>query len=220
MNFSTECRACPRLAGFLEEVRSTHPEYFARPVPSFGAAGSSLLIVGLAPGMHGANRTGRPFTGDYAGVLLYSTLHRFGFATSGEPLDAEERANAALSLRHCRITNAVRCLPPQNKPEPSEVKQCNGYLSAELALLPQGAAVLVLGTIAHQSVLRALGLKVKDYAFAHGAEHTLPNGTRLFDSYHCSRYNTQTRRLTEAMFHDVFHSISGYLRHDPGNAGV
>lgn len=220
MSFTTECRACPRLAGFLNEVRTLYPGYFARPVPSFGEGGSPLLIVGLAPGMHGANRTGRPFTGDYAGVLLYSTLHRFGFATSGEPLDADEQANPNLALQACRITNAVRCLPPQNKPEPAEVKQCNAFLSEELEALPQGAAVLVLGTIAHQSVLRALGLKAKDYAFGHGAEHDLPNGVRLFDSYHCSRYNTQTRRLTEAMFHDVFRAICGYLQHDFGNAAV
>jgi uracil-DNA glycosylase family 4 len=211
MEFSTECTRCPRLAGFLGEVRQAEPDYFAKPVPSFGEPGSPLLIVGLAPGMHGANRTGRPFTGDYAGVLLYSTLHRFGFATSGEPLDASGWANPELSLQNCRITNAVRCLPPQNKPEPAEVKQCNSYLVAELAALPQDAAVLVLGTVAHNAVLRALGLKAKDYVFAHGAQHALPNGLQLYDSYHCSRYNTQTKRLTEAMFHDVFRAIREYL---------
>lgn len=212
MEFSTSCTLCPRLAGFLEEVRGAEPDYHARPVSSFGAAGSRLLIVGLAPGMHGANRTGRPFTGDYAGNLLYSTMHKYGFATSGEPLDASGWANPDLELRGCRITNAVRCLPPQNKPEPSEVRQCNPYLARELAGLPRGAAVLVLGTVAHNAVLRALNLRAKDYAFAHGAQHELPNGLRLHDSYHCSRYNTQTKRLTEAMFHEVFSAISEYLQ--------
>ncbi|HEY5993775.1 MAG TPA: uracil-DNA glycosylase [Gallionellaceae bacterium] len=212
MKFSTACRQCPRLAGFLEEVRANEPGYFAKPVPSFGDAAARLLIVGLAPGMHGANRTGRPFTGDYAGNLLYSTLHRYGFATSGEPLDADNQANPRLSLNDCRITNAVRCLPPQNKPEPAEVKQCNGYLAQELAFLPQGAAVVALGTVAHGAVLRAQGLRAKDYAFGHGAQHVLPNGLHLYDSYHCSRYNTQTRRLTDAMFHEVFEAVSAYLQ--------
>ena len=206
--FSTDCHRCPRLARFLEEVRASHPDYYARPVPSFGDSAARLLIVGLAPGMHGANRTGRPFTGDYAGDLLYSTLHRFGYATAPEPLDAQGNANPALSLRNCRITNAVRCLPPQNKPEPAEVKECNAYLASELAAVPQGGAVLALGTIAHQAVLRALGLRVASHPFAHGAQHALPHGLRLYDSYHCSRYNTQTKRLTEAMFHDVFAAIA------------
>jgi uracil-DNA glycosylase len=211
MEFSIKCTLCPRLADFLESVRKTQPGYFARPVPSFGTAGSPLLIVGLAPGMHGANRTGRPFTGDYAGVLLYSTMHKFGFATSGEPLDEAGRANPELALQDCRITNAVRCLPPQNKPETAEIRQCNPYLADELAVLPQDAAVLALGTVAHNAVLRAQGLRVGDYAFSHGAEHVLPSGLRLYDSYHCSRYNTQTKRLTEAMFHDVFRVIREYL---------
>lgn len=207
MKFSIHCRLCPRLSEFLDEVRDTDPSYFAKPVPSFGEVGSALLIVGLAPGMHGANRTGRPFTGDYAGELLYSTLHKFGLATSSEPLDAKNQANPSLSLIGCRITNAVRCLPPQNKPEPSEIKQCNGYLAQELSELPQKSAVLALGTIAHTAVLRACKLKIKDYKFDHAAQHTLPNGIRLYDSYHCSRYNTQTKRLTETMFHQVFESI-------------
>jgi uracil-DNA glycosylase family 4 len=211
MEFSTECRRCPRLAAFLGEVRKTEPDYFARPVPSFGEENARLLIVGLAPGMHGANRTGRPFTGDYAGNLLYSTLHKFGFATSGEPLSATGWANPDLSLHGCRITNAVRCLPPQNKPELAEVKQCNPYLAGELAALPQSSAVLALGTIAHEAVLRARGLKAKEFRFGHGAQHELPGRLQLYDSYHCSRYNTQTKRLTEAMFHEVFGSISEYL---------
>ena len=205
--FSTDCRQCPRLASFLDEVRAAQPDYFAKPVPSFGEAGTPLLIVGLAPGMHGANRTGRPFTGDYAGDLLYSTLHKYGLATASEPLDANKQANPRLTLKGCRITNAVRCLPPQNKPEPGEIRQCNSYLAQELAALPNGAAVMALGTIAHEAVLRASGLKVKDFKFAHNARHALPDGSKLYDSYHCSRYNTQTKRLTEAMFHQVFESI-------------
>jgi uracil-DNA glycosylase family 4 len=211
MEFSTACRLCPRLATFLNEVRQAQPDYHAKPVPSFGDAEARFLIVGLAPGMHGANRTGRPFTGDYAGNLLYSTLHRFGYASRAEPLNSAGWANTELTLRDCRITNAVRCLPPQNKPEPAEVKQCNAYLASELDGLPQGAAVLALGTVAHLAVLRALGLKAKDYGFGHGAQHRLPNGMMLYDSYHCSRYNTQTKRLNETMFHEVFGAITGYL---------
>ncbi len=209
--FSTACRACPRLAGFLDEVRVKQPGYHALPVASFGDAQARLLIVGLAPGMHGANRTGRPFTGDYAGDLLYSTLHQYGFATHPQPLDANGNANVQLTLQDCRITNAVRCLPPQNKPEPSEVRECNGYLQNELASLPQGAAVLALGTVAHGAVLRALGLRAKDFAFAHNARHAMPNGLVLYDSYHCSRYNTNTKRLTVAMFHAVFNDIAQSL---------
>ena len=211
MKFSTDCRLCPRLATFLDEVRGTQPDYFAKPVPSFGDVNARFLIVGLAPGMHGANRTGRPFTGDFAGNLLYSTLHHFGFSSQAEPLNAAGWANAELSLSDCRITNAVRCLPPQNKPEPAEVKQCNAYLANELASLPHGAAVLALGTVAHLAVLRALALRAKDYGFGHGAQHQLPNGMMLYDSYHCSRYNTQTRRLNENMFHEVFGAIKKYL---------
>ncbi len=211
MKFSSECRRCLRLATFLDEVKTSQPDYFAKPVPSFGTTKPSFLIVGLAPGMHGANRTGRPFTGDYAGDLLYSTLHTFGFSTSGEPLDSKGNANSGLVLNNCRITNAVRCLPPQNKPEPDEIKMCNDYLVSELEDLPQGAAVLALGTIAHQAVLRASSLRAKDYKFEHAAEHVLPSGIHFYDSYHCSRYNTQTKRLTTPMFHSVFKSIKGYL---------
>lgn len=210
-SFSTECRRCSRLAEFLAQVRLDEPEYHALPVESFGAAGSPLLVVGLAPGMHGANRTGRPFTGDYAGNLLYGTLHKYGYATSAEPLNAAGNANPALHLKGCRITNAVRCLPPQNKPEPSEIRNCNGYLAEELATLPQGAAVMALGTIAHQAVLTALGLRKSSFAFAHGARHELPGGLTLYDSYHCSRYNTQTRRLTTAMFEAVVGDIAKHL---------
>jgi uracil-DNA glycosylase len=211
MKFSSKCRLCSRLATFLDVVKAEKPEYFAKPVPSFGAADACFLIVGLAPGMHGANRTGRPFTGDYAGDLLYSSLHKFGFSSCSEPLDSEGNANSKLVLNNCRITNAVRCLPPQNKPEPSEIKMCNDYLVSELEILPKGSAVLALGTIAHQAVLRASGLRAKDYKFAHAAEHVLPSGIHFYDSYHCSRYNTQTKRLTTPMFHSVIKSIKDYL---------
>jgi len=202
-----ECRLCPRLAGFLEDVRTANPDYFARPVPPFGVADPRLLIVGLAPGMHGANRTGRPFTGDYAGVLLYQTLYRFGFATQPESVSADD----ALRLLDCRITNAVKCLPPQNKPETAEIRQCNAYLRGELEMLPKGAVVLALGNIAHQAVLRAQGLKTRDYPFGHNVHYPLPGGLSMHSSYHCSRYNTQTRRLTTEMFEAVFAAIRDEL---------
>lgn len=211
MTYSTDCRLCPRLAGFLDQVRVEHPEYHALPVSSFGQTGGKFLIVGLAPGMHGANRTGRPFTGDFAGNLLYGSLHKYGFASSADPLDLAGNANPALTLRNCRITNAVRCLPPQNKPEPSEIRTCNGFVVEELSLLPKGAAIMALGTIAHQAVLTALQLRKSSYAFGHGARHELPGGLTLFDSYHCSRYNTQTRRLTTAMFEAVIGDIAEFL---------
>lgn len=205
--FSTNCADCPRLSQFLTQVRHDHPNYFAKPVPPFGAAAPRLLIVGLAPGMHGANRTGRPFTGDHAGILLYETLHRFGF--SNQPIS--EHASDSLRLIACRITNAVKCLPPENKPEKLEIINCNKYLSNELNVLDDGVSVLALGRIAHQAVLMAQGLKQSDFAFAHAAEHHLPSGLCLFDSYHCSRYNTQTRRLTPEMFHAVFARIRRYI---------
>jgi uracil-DNA glycosylase family 4 len=206
--FSTTCTQCPRLAGFLTEVRKEHPEYYGKPVPPFGDVNARLLIVGLAPGMHGANRTGRPFTGDYAGILLYETLHRFGFANRA----VSESADDGLALSNCRITNAVKCLPPQNKPEAKEIYQCNSYLRNELEVMDNTAAVLALGTIAHAAVLRALARKAKEYPFSHGAVHTLPSGLRLYDSYHCSRYNTQTRRLTPEMFQEVFAAITDYFK--------
>lgn len=208
MKFSRDCRDCPRLSGFLDQVRKDHPDYHARPVAPFGDARPRLLIVGLAPGMHGANRTGRPFTGDYAGILLYRTLHKFGFATAAQSVHAED----GLRLTGCRITNAVKCLPPQNKPELREIKQCNGYLKSELESLREGAVVLALGNIAHQSVLLALAVKKAVAPFRHGARHELPRGLTLFDSYHCSRYNTQTRRLTPARFEAVFNDICKYLK--------
>ena len=208
MKFSPQCRDCPRLAGFLDEVGDKYPDYHARPVAPFGDPRARLLIVGLAPGMHGANRSGRPFTGDFAGILLYATLHKFGFASAPQSVSADDK----LKLIDCRITNAVKCLPPQNKPELAEVKECNKYLAAEIAAMPKGGAVLALGTIAHQAVLMAAGVKPSQLPFRHGARHALPNGLALFDSYHCSRYNTQTRRLTAAMFEAVFADISDYLQ--------
>ena len=211
LTFNTDCRRCSRLADFLNSVRSIHPDYHALPVDSFGEPGSRFLIVGLAPGMHGANRTGRPFTGDFAGNLLYGSLYKFGFATSADPLNGQGDANPLLKLQNCRITNAVRCLPPQNKPEPGEVKTCNGYVAEELAILPKGSAVLALGTVAHQAVLVALQLRKSEFAFGHGARHDLPGELTLFDSYHCSRYNTQTKRLTTAMFEAVIGDIANHL---------
>jgi len=205
--FDPDCRACPRLAGFLADARHSHPGYFCRPVPPFGDPAAGLLIVGLAPGFHGANRTGRPFTGDYAGVLLYETLHAFGYASRPVSTAADD----GLLLTGCRITNAVKCVPPANKPETAEIIRCNAYLQAELAALPEDTQVLALGQIAHAAILRARGLKPKSAVFAHGAVHRLP-GLRLYDSYHCSRYNTQTRRLTPAMFAAVFEAI----RNDQG----
>ena len=205
--FSIDCRRCPRLAKHLAQVRKACPTYYALPVPPFGPVRTNLLIVGLAPGMHGANRTGRPFTGDYAGILLYDTLYRYGFASEAVSVSATD----GLKLKNCRITNAVKCLPPENRPLPDEVRRCNIYLSQEISALPEGAAILALGLIAHDAVLAALELRRSSCRFAHGARHALPREMALFDSYHCSRYNTQTRRLTEAMFHGVFGEIREYL---------
>jgi len=205
--FTTDCTACPRLAGFLQRVREDCPHYFARPVPPFGDAWAQLLIVGLAPGMHGANRTGRPFTGDFAGILLYETLYKFGFANMPVSVSVDD----GLELRNCRITNAVKCLPPENKPTGEEIRTCNAYLQNELNELAPGSVILALGTIAHQSVLRAFAMTLSRYKFGHGARHDLPGNRVLLDSYHCSRYNTQTRRLTTNMFEDVFRSARDLL---------
>ncbi len=201
--FSTECRQCPRLARHLDSVRRLHPDYHARPVAAFGPKRARLLVVGLAPGMHGANRTGRPFTGDHAGILLYETLHSAGF--SSRP--GSSASNDGLRLAGCRITNAVKCLPPANRPLPQEVRQCNAFLASEISTIPDGAAILALGLIAHDAVLMALGLKRSCHRFRHGVRHDLPRGLRLYDSYHCSRYNTQTRRLTPEMFRRVVQAI-------------
>ena len=211
--FNLDCRDCPRLARFLDQVRRDQPGYHARPVPAFGDPRAQLLIVGLAPGMHGANRTGRPFTGDHAGILLYRTLHQFGFASQAESTSAGDR----LVLRNCRISNAVKCLPPQNRPLPEEVRCCNRYLAAELRQYPP-RVILALGSVAHQAVLMASGLKREICKFGHHEVHDLPasalapKGLRLYDSYHCSRYNTQTKRLTEPMFQALFHDIAGELK--------
>jgi len=193
------CRRCDRLADHLAGIRRSYPGYFAGPVPSFGTRRPRFLVVGLAPGLHGANATGRPFTGDHAGILLYRTLYEQGFASAPEAVNADD----GLTLTDCRITNAVRCLPPQNKPMGVEVRNCNGFLSAELAEVPSGGVVLALGAVAHKAVVAALGMRQRDLAFGHGAEHALPGERILVDSYHCSRYNTQTRRLTTEMFQAV-----------------
>jgi uracil-DNA glycosylase family 4 len=206
--FDPGCRRCPRLAGFLAEGRARHAGYHCAPVPPFGDAAPQLLIVGLAPGFHGANATGRPFTGDYAGVLLYDTLHRCGWASA--PVSSSR--DDGLVLRGARITNAVKCVPPGNKPTPAEIATCNDYLRAEVGALRPGAVLLALGAIAHGAVLRAFGLKAARFRFAHGAEHVLPEGRTLVDSYHCSRYNTNTRRLTTEMFRDVVERATGLAR--------
>lgn len=197
--FDKDCRSCPRLAEFLDSVNARYPDYYCRPVPPFGDFNARFLIVGLAPGMHGANRSGRPFTGDHAGILLYQMLHRYGFASDDKSTSADD----ALQLIDARITNAVKCLPPDNKPVGAEINTCNAYLANELKTLSNGAVVMALGGIAHRAIIKACGLRQADFKFAHAAEHQLERFT-LLDSYHCSRYNTNTRRLTEPMFAAVF----------------
>lgn len=199
---SRHCDLCPRLVAYRRENATAHPDWFNGPVPSFGPDDASLLIVGLAPGLQGANRTGRPFTGDFAGDLLYSTLLKFGFAQGRY----EAHINDGLTLRGAMISNAVRCAPPQNKPTPEEQKTCQPFFAARMASLPKLKVMLALGHIAHDAVLKSRGVKKTSAPFGHGACHDL-NGVTLFDSYHCSRYNTNTRRLTEEMFHDVFRKI-------------
>jgi uracil-DNA glycosylase len=200
MGFDPACRRCPRLAEFLRQVHKEYPDYHAAPVAPFGDEAARLLVVGLAPGMHGANATGRPFTGDHAGILLYQTLHDFGFSNQPE----SHARNDGLELRGCRITNAVKCLPPQNKPIGQEINQCNGFLQWELHQMPENCVVVALGSIAHQAVIKALGQRQKAFPFSHAGEHRLEGGLTLIDSYHCSRYNTQTGRLTTRMFRQVF----------------
>jgi len=207
--FDADCRRCARLSSFLQEVRREHPGYYCRPVPPFGDAAARLLVVGLAPGKHGANASGRPFTGDFAGILLYETLHRFGFASSPESRGTDD----GLRLIDCRITNSVKCLPPENKPTSEEMNNCNAYLAAELSAMPADGVVVALGTIAHRSVLRASGERVGAFPFTHGGQHRLRTGLNLLDSYHCSRYNTQTGRLTGPMFHSVFSRARAMLDH-------
>jgi uracil-DNA glycosylase len=198
--FDPNCKRCPRLAAYLSECRARYPAYWCRPVDSFGDRRPRILLIGLAPGLHGANRTGRPFTGDHAGILLYRTLFDLGLASRPESLAADD----PLELKGVRIVNAVKCVPPQNKPLPEEIRRCNVFLKAELEqLLPRIKVLVALGRIGHDATLHALGRRRTSFAFAHGAEHALADGLTLIDSYHCSRYNTQTRRLTERMFRAV-----------------
>ncbi len=195
-----DCTLCPRLYGFLQAQRKDHPDWHNAPVPSFGPADAQLLIVGLAPGLRGANRTGRPFTGDWAGILLFDTLAKFGLSTGRY----DARSDDGLALDGVFITNAVRCVPPANKPETAEIHACRPFLAERLASLPNLKVIIALGQIAHQSTLKALGAKLPKHPFAHNAVHRLHRGPVLVDSYHCSRYNTNTGRLTTQMFEDVF----------------
>ncbi len=198
-----DCPLCPRLTAYRAENATAEPSWFNGAVPSFGPASARLLIVGLAPGRMGANRTGRPFTGDYAGDLLYSTLLKFGFARGTYRADPAD----GLELVECMISNAVRCAPPENKPTPAEIATCRPFLAARLASLPRLEAILALGRVAHDQVLAARDLRKAAFPFAHGARHAIPNSPALYDSFHCSRYNTNTGRLTTDMFHSVFAAI-------------
>jgi uracil-DNA glycosylase family 4 len=209
------CGLCPRLVAFRARNEIKAPDWFNGAVPSFGDAAPRLLIVGLAPGLNGANRTGRPFTGDYAGELLYGTLLEFGFARGRYAADPGD----GLRLVDCMITNAVRCVPPENKPTPAEIATCCRFLRARITGVPGLVAVLALGRIAHDSTLAALGERKSRFPFAHGARHTLPSGLVLFDSFHCSRYNTNTRRLTSDMFRAVFAAVRELLPAAPALAG-
>jgi uracil-DNA glycosylase family 4 len=200
------CPLCPRLAGFREEAREREPNWFNSPVPSFGDPGGRLLIVGLAPGLQGANRTGRPFTGDYAGDLLYATLLEYGFAKG----QYQARPDDGLALVDCRISNAVRCVPPQNKPLPAEINTCRPFLIATIETMPNLRAIVALGRVAHESMLKVLGLRAVAAPFAHGAIHRA-GAVKLYDSYHCSRYNTNTRVLTPEMFRSVFARVRAEL---------
>ncbi len=206
-----DCIACPRLAEHLATIRRRDPEWHALPVPAFGPLDAELLVVGLGPGEKGANRTGRPFTGDVAGELLYPALHRFGFATAAAPLGPDNRANPALRLVNCRITNAVRCLPPANKPTTAEIHECNTHLVAELAAMPRLKVIVALGAIAHGAVLRACRLKPANRVFGHNVSHALPDGRLLVDSYHCSGYNWRTGRLSRESFEAVFAGVRARL---------
>ena len=206
-----DCPFCPRLVEFRLKNRAKFPDKWNAPVPSFGPENCELLIVGLAPGLQGANFTGRPFTGDWAGDLLYSTLLKFGFAEGVY----DERPDDGLTLKNCRITNAVRCVPPENKPTPPEEKTCRTFLIEELKALKNVKVILSLGLVSHNAVLKTFDQKISTHKFAHGAVHDLGK-IRLIDSYHCSRYNTNTGRLTEAMFHDVFKKINGLLQRTAG----
>jgi uracil-DNA glycosylase family 4 len=201
-----DCPLCPRLVQYRHEQRKLHPEWFNAPVPSFGVADPRLLVVGLAPGVQGANRTGRPFTGDFAGDLLYETLKGFGFAEGIYRADPHD----GLRLQDAMISNAVRCVPPQNKPLPAEIKTCNAFLRSRIETLPGLRAIVALGRIAHDGVLTALSARKSAHPFGHGAEHEIGR-VRIFDSYHCSRYNTNTRVLTPEMFRKVFGRVREFL---------
>jgi uracil-DNA glycosylase family 4 len=200
------CPLCPRLLGFREAARAREPDWFNSPVPSFGDPDGRLLIVGLAPGLQGANRTGRPFTGDFAGDLLYATLLEYGFAEGSY----QARPDDGLTLIDCRISNAVRCVPPQNKPLPAEISTCRQFLSRATAEMPRLRAIVALGRVAHESILKVLGLRSSAAAFAHGAMHQA-SAVKLYDSYHCSRYNTNTGVLTPKMFRNVFAAVRAEL---------
>jgi len=195
-----DCPLCPRLVAFREELRGEYPDWWNAPVPAFGDPEAWLAVIGLAPGKHGANRTGRPFTGDYAGELLYATLAKVGLSSGTFQATPEDD----LKLHGAIVLNAVRCLPPQNKPTPEEIRTCRPFLEAPLALLPSVRVVVALGQIAHQSAVKAMGGRLPKAKFGHGAEHAMPDGRLLIDSYHCSRYNQNTRVLTPAMFEAVF----------------
>jgi len=210
-----DCQACPRLAQFRAKNRAEHPDWRNEPVESWGRSDARLLIVGLAPGLRGANRTGRPFTGDFAGDLLYETLLAYGFAKGVY----RARPDDGLDLVDCAIVNAVRCVPPQNKPTPQEIATCRPYLVEAIVALKALEAIVALGRIAHESVLRAQGIGLSALPFAHGAAHPLPSGAVLFDSYHCSRYNTNTGVLTQKMFADVFAAARGHLTRKARPAG-
>jgi uracil-DNA glycosylase family 4 len=203
-----DCLLCPRLAAYRQANREANPDWFNAPVPSFGGSEARLLVVGMAPGVRGANRTGRPFTGDHAGLLLYQTLLLVGLAEGSYGAEADD----GLRLKDTRIANAVRCVPPANLPEPAEVAACNRFLVGELQGMPNLRAVLALGVLAHAAVLKACGMPVTRIRFRHGALHELPDGLLLADSYHVSRYNTSTRRLTAEMFHTVMRDLVGRLR--------
>jgi uracil-DNA glycosylase family 4 len=203
---SRDCPLCPRLVAYRSANRKAHSDWFNAPVPSFGAKDARVLIVGLAPGVSGANRTGRPFTGDFAGELLYGTLLKFGFANG----KYDARPDDSLTLADCRIANAVRCVPPENKPTPEEAKNCRIFLKATFEGMPKLKAIVALGRIAHEATLRAFDLKLSQFAFGHGAKHTIGRAT-LFDSFHCSRYNTNTGKLTTEMFEAVFAQVKASL---------
>lgn len=203
----SNCQICPRLADFRSQCRKLYPDKFNAPVPSFGGIDAQILIVGLAPGLKGANFTGRPFTGDFAGELLYGTLLKFGLAKGVFQAHADD----GLELVNCRITNAVRCLPPENKPTGAEINQCQPFLKSQIETMPNLKIILSLGLVSHNAVLKTTGKKLSAHKFTHGGVHDLGNGLTLVDSYHCSKYNTSTKRLTEEMFHDVFKIVKATL---------